>query len=113
MKKTYKIIGISALLVALICNLQNSLFFSAENNPNAAKASFTWEGNLYCGDDNGTHTGFRVGTWMPINDPSSPYDGQYYFVPSNSGSQCGLVGEDGAPTYMGYDVTSVTPTMLP
>lgn len=105
-------IGVAALTVALLCNLQYS-FFSAKNNPSAAKAEFTYDGTLYCGTDNGTHTGFRVGTWVQITDTGSSYYGWYYFVPSDSGTQCGLPDEEGAPRYDGYVVTSTPPTMQP
>jgi len=101
MKKTFKMVGIAAVAVALICNLEYSLFFSVKDSPNAAKASWTSVDTghstttMFCGTE--PDRTWWLGDWYgPVFDSyvtsqaPSYSSGFWYFIPSNSGSMCGL-----------------------
>jgi hypothetical protein len=121
MKKIAKIIGVTALILTLVCNLQYSFFFDVKDSPNAAKASYTGlDGTIYCGDS--PQTDWKAGTWFYV-DPSDPdfnthvgatYSaGYWYFVQSNDGYDCGLNNPSSDYYFRQngtYEVTAPKPT---
>lgn len=120
MNKIAKKIGIAALVVALLCNLQYSLFFSVKDNPSAAKAAWTdMYGTVYCGY--APDTGWFPGDWYYLDTSAGSGNESYdfygyghiwYFVRNNTASsECGP-NETPAYTYNGYYVTAPEhPTM--
>jgi hypothetical protein len=129
MNKFAKRIGIATLVVALLCNLQYSLFFSVKDNPGAAKAAWTdMYGTVYCG--NSPDTGWYPGEWIFLDttpgtptapNPNDVYDFYgylygpgvphhiWYFVRNNTAtSECGPNETATDPTwnYKGYYITA-------
>ncbi|MDB5005081.1 MAG: hypothetical protein JWQ34_3306 [Mucilaginibacter sp.] len=122
MNKLAKRIGIAALVVALLCNLQYSLFFSVKDNPNAAKAAWTdMYGTVYCGSS--PDTGWYPGDWFYLDtsygsgneaydfyaNETAPYNHIWYFVRNNTAtSECGPneTATDPNWNYQGYYVTA-------
>ncbi|MFD2147426.1 hypothetical protein [Mucilaginibacter antarcticus] len=127
MNKIYKLIGVSALVITLICNLQYS-FFDANKNPNGAQASWTYTDPYYLTET--LHCGNEPDVWLPGEwfyvDGSNvspdiswvyPYMyGYFYFVPDpNSTLQCGLNQPSTYPgfNHNGYEITAPMPPTFP
>ncbi len=118
MKKIAKIIGVTALVLTLVCNLQYSFFFDVKDSPNAAKASYTGlDGTIYCGDS--PQTDWKAGIWHYVSSTqfccSTPgyEDHFYWFEQTNDGYECGLnhPSDDYYFRYMGtYEITSYPPS---
>ena len=117
MKKIFRIIGIVAVVITLVCNLQYSFFSSPSLRPDQANAAWTdVDGTMYCGSNVGDRF-LKTGNWVWRND--SYYwtemgwygyqNGYYEFIPSNSGMQCGQwnVTANHHNTYR--DVTNIIP----
>jgi len=123
MNKLAKRIGIAALVVALLCNLQYSLFFSVKDNPSAAKAAWTdMYGTVYCGQ--AYDTGWFPGEWFYLDTSTGSGNESYdfyhvghiwYFIRNNTAtSECGPneTATDPYWNYHGYYVTAPDhPTM--
>jgi|GEM_PF-1523767 len=124
MNKLTKRLGIAALVVALLCNLQYSLFFSVKDNPSGAKAAWTdMYGTVYCGTS--PDTGWYPGEWFYLDTtPGGPnehwdfygnvcdYFGVahhiWYFVRNNTAtSECGP-NETASESYWNYNGNYVT-----
>jgi hypothetical protein len=118
MNNIAKKIGITTLVIALICNLQYS-FFNVNDNPSAAKAGWTdMYGTAYCG--NSPDTSYYPGEWFWLD--TTPCSGNnaydfygigyiYYFVRVNTGtSECGPNETASLPwwNYQGNYVTAPT-----
>lgn len=118
MKKTLKIVGILAVVITLVCNLQYAFFnYDVTNNSGAANAAWTdANGTMYCGTTG--NTTYRTGTWVWQNDDYYKvvegwygYDyGYYEFFPSNSGTQCGIGYNPYRPHNNYHDVTNIVPS---
>ncbi|MCC8423845.1 hypothetical protein [Mucilaginibacter sp. UR6-11] len=118
MNKVVKIIGVSALIVTLVCNLQYSFFSEVNKQQTGAKAAWTdMYGSVYCGQESdGSY--WKAGTWYWVSTtayynedfgyPNGYQDGIWYFVRDNEGSQCGLDMPSTYPgfNYMGYEITA-------
>lgn len=120
MKKIFKITGIIAVIITLVCNLQYAIFsYDITNTPNKAVAAWTdASGTKYCGSTG--NTTFRTGSWVWRNDDYYKvvmhwygYDTGYYeFYVNNSGTQCGQ-GYVAANSHNSYrDVTNIIPTWI-
>ncbi|MES2808439.1 MAG: hypothetical protein V4619_07425 [Bacteroidota bacterium] len=118
MNSITKKIGIAAVAVALICNLQYS-FYSAKENPSAAKAGWTDAyGVAWCGAENSTEAYPGTWTYLPTDEYSYYHEYDFYelgyiwyFVRDNYGTyEC---GPNEAPSsynnYNGYYVTVPKP----
>jgi hypothetical protein len=125
MKTIYRIIGVSALILTLVCNLEYSFFFKVKNSPSAAKAAWTsidmYGTTIFCGSE--PQNVWKAGTWFQVlptdwnynSYVSSTYpynNGYYYFVQSNDGTECGLNQPSSDTNFRQdytYEITAPTP----
>jgi hypothetical protein len=128
MNKIYRILGVAALVVTLVCNLQYS-FYDANNSPNAAQAEWTYTDpyyateTVYCGS--APDRAWIPGEWIfvPPAYVSSYiasvypyYDGYYWFRPDPTYTyQCGLNDPSDDPYFRHnytYEITAPNPPAI-
>jgi hypothetical protein len=111
MKRKFKIAGIIALTLTLVCNLQYALLnYDVANNPSLASAAWTnSNGTVYCGTTGSTYS--LVGTWVWQDNSDGHHtgggyqNGYYIFYVYGGGHQCGAFNGDSTniiPNGSGY-----------